>query len=194
MTDQRNFISSWARLNLRTGLPLSLHSVPYLMTRVRRSVSKLFGENVTGRSFGCCDGSTEAHDSLRQRKSQPFAIMDRSKSTACVTPKPMHELLRCEDSSRTLSFLDLVVRDACYPPVVERARMLLFSTVRFDGDKGRHLEPSGKKCGGRAFHIKFVGVGGVYTRTVVCTWCQRTLRAYDDELAPEPSPEFAPFV
>ncbi len=72
--------------------------------------------------------------------------------------------------------------------------MFLFSTVRFEGDRGRHLDQNGQQCAGRAFDIKIVGAGAVCAKTVVCTWCQRQLRAYHDALAPEPAPEFLAFV
>ena len=72
--------------------------------------------------------------------------------------------------------------------------MLLFPSVKFEGDRGKHLDQSGQDCGGRVFEIIVVGTGGVYSRTVECTRCQRRLRAYSDSLAPEPAPEFLSFI
>ncbi len=69
--------------------------------------------------------------------------------------------------------------------------MFLFPPVRFEGERGSHLDQDGRECGGRVFDVKLVGTRGI--QTVVCTWCQRKLPAHHDRLA-EPAPEFLAFV
>lgn len=72
--------------------------------------------------------------------------------------------------------------------------MFVFPSMKFEGDRGKHVDQSGQDCAGRVFDVIVVGTGGAYGRTVGCTRCQRRLRAYNDSLAPEPAPEFLAFI
>jgi hypothetical protein len=62
--------------------------------------------------------------------------------------------------------------------------MKLLTSVRFDGNLGRHSNPQAQECSGRLFEAKHVGVGGVYVNEVECTTCKRLLPAVEDRLLP----------
>jgi hypothetical protein len=58
---------------------------------------------------------------------------------------------------------------------------------QFAGEYGKHVNPRGEDCPGRSFTAKYVGVGGAYMNTVVCTFCQKELLASEEALLPESS-------
>ena len=66
---------------------------------------------------------------------------------------------------------------------VGREPSMRMGTVTFPGDAGKHEDKDGKECSGRAFTVKSVGVGGVYTNVVVCMACRCELAAYEDRIA-----------
>jgi hypothetical protein len=66
--------------------------------------------------------------------------------------------------------------------------------VTFQGAAGNHIDSNGGECGGRAFDVKFVGTGAVYTNIVTCRLCGRELVAYETGLAPEPTPAWTDVV
>jgi hypothetical protein len=64
--------------------------------------------------------------------------------------------------------------------------MILGTTYTFPGESGKHDDNEKKVCLGRSFVAKVVGVGGVYTNVVECTFCGRELNAFENALVQPP--------
>jgi len=64
---------------------------------------------------------------------------------------------------------------------------MIFRTVSFQGDAGKHRDSNDRECGGRTFDVKFAGSAGAYVKQVSCEICEREFVAYENGLGPAPA-------